>query len=186
MATAQTYPDRVIPLNPSDANFETDFRSNTESLMTATKGVDEEVLIARGNFTNLNARLSSVMTADGVLSVTAPTAGFWTDRTSASGSSGSANITESGDLRTIYVRNRPVRLTLDNGTQYLHISSVSYDSGTNLTTAVLTSTANSTVNAVAIATQEKTNLYKVDNTEVSSTFFDPATATSIAMTIALS
>ena len=183
---SNTYPNQVIPSNPSDANFESDFRANTETLQQATKNIDDEVLVARGNFANLNARLSAIMTADGVLSVQAPTAGFWTDRTSATGSSGSNQFTETGDFVNIYTRNRPVRLTTASGTQYTHIDASSYDSNTNTTTVTLLVSANASVNAIAIATQEKNNLWKIDSTDVSSTFFDPALEDSIAMSIALS
>ena len=66
MSATRNYPNAIIPTDPSDANFESDFRTNTESLMTATQSVDSELSLARTSsnsgtqFQSLASRLDSI------------------------------------------------------------------------------------------------------------------------------
>tara|TARA_S200000501_G_C20844724_1_gene753170 strand:+ start:1547 stop:2164 length:618 start_codon:yes stop_codon:yes gene_type:complete len=66
MTETRNYPNAIIPTDPADANFESDFRSNTQSLMTATKSVDSELSLARvsnnsgAQFQSLASRLDNI------------------------------------------------------------------------------------------------------------------------------
>ena len=78
MATAnatRTYPGQVVPADPTAANFEADFRTNTENLMTATKDVDDEVSVARTSSTTTYATLKQRL--DYIESTTGIDASFW-------------------------------------------------------------------------------------------------------------
>ena len=101
MATSQatrTYPGQVIPADPTAANFESDFRTNTETLMTAVKDVDDEISVARtgtaATYTNLKARL------DYIEGTTGASAAYWESETgliNPNGLSGSTSFTVTGN-----------------------------------------------------------------------------------------
>ena len=115
MATAgatRTYPTTVIPADPTDANFEADFRTSTELLQTAVKDVDDEVSVARGASATLSARLTAISAVSGVQ------ASFWTVDSNASGSAGNSFITVTGNATSTYVIGRPIRIITSSGTYY--------------------------------------------------------------------
>lgn len=79
MTATRAYPSSVIPTDPSDANFESDFRSNTESLKTATQDIDSEISLARvsnvsgAEFQSIASRMDNIENTVGTTS----TANFW-------------------------------------------------------------------------------------------------------------
>ena len=158
MAT-RTYPLLVIPDNPTDANFEVDFRSNTESLMTAVKSIDTEVSDGRGSTVSLSARLASALNADGSLKTTAPTGGFWTEETAiASALSGQSIFTVTGNKTATYEENRALQI-VSTDTVYAHVTSSSYNAGTGVTTIGLTAPIGAgTVANIFFASQPRQNL----------------------------
>ena len=124
MATAgatRTYPTTVIPSDPTDANFEADFRTSTELLQTAVKDVDDEVSVARGASSTLSARLTAI---------SAPSVGF-----SGGGGTNAAGtaLTITGTVTNI------AHATMDSNLNWL----VSFDK--------LSSTATATLNGTAVA-----------------------------------
>jgi hypothetical protein len=66
MSATRTYPTTLIPSDPADANFESDFRTNSASLITATQEVDSELSLARVSantgteFQTLASRLDNI------------------------------------------------------------------------------------------------------------------------------
>ena len=192
MATAQatrTYPGQVIPADPTAANFEADFRTSTETLMTAVKDVDDEVSVARSGsstaFNTLKARLDFIEARSGVQGQ------FWQAET--------ANITatpnatsfqlDGADKTSVYIANRPVRLTTPSGTFYAYVSSSSFGL---LTTVNLISDNNNTpypipgqLNAVAYAAQDYETLWLYNTANLSASALNNLRGTSVAMAIAL-
>ena len=79
MTATRAYPTSVIPSDPADANFESDFRTNTESLKTATQDIDSELSLARTSnvsgtsFQSIASRLDNIENTAGSTS----TANFW-------------------------------------------------------------------------------------------------------------
>ena len=194
MATAnatRTYPGQVIPADPTASNFESDFRTNTETLMTATKDVDDEVSVARGSstttYTTLKARLDYIESTTGI------DASFWQTQTGLSFPSNAESpnsfFTVPGDATGTYVANRPIRITTSLGIFYAHVSSSSYSV---LTTVNLVSdnagtafTISGTVSAIAYATQQPEALYRYDASNLSASALNTINGTSVAMAIAL-
>ena len=194
MATAnatRTYPGQVIPADPTASNFESDFRTNTETLMTATKDVDDELSVARGSstttYTTLKARLDYIESTTGI------DASFWQTQTGlsfpANAASPNSFFTVSGDATGTYVANRPIRITTSLGIFYAHVSSSSYSV---LTTVNLVSdnagtafTISGTVSAIAYATQQPEALYRYDASNLSASALNTINGTSVAMAIAL-
>ena len=194
MATAnatRTYPGQVIPADPTASNFESDFRTNTETLMTATKDVDDELSVARGSstttYTTLKARLDYIESTTGI------DASFWQTQTGLSFPSNAESpnsfFTVPGDATGTYVANRPIRITTSLGIFYAHVSSSSYSV---LTTVNLVSdnagtafTISGTVSAIAYATQQPEALYRYDASNLSASALNTINGTSVAMAIAL-
>ena len=172
MATAQatrTYPGQVIPADPTAANFEADFRTNTETLMTAVKDVDDEVSVARSGtsttFSTLKSRLDFIESSTGVQGQ------FWQSESDLNSAvAGNTFFTVNQDKTGIYIANRPIRITTSatnpetgSGIWYAYVSSSSY---TILTTVNLiidnTNTAftlQGTISDIAYATQDLETLW---------------------------
>ena len=191
MATAgatRIYPSQVIPADPTDANFEADFRSFTETLMTAIKDIDDEVSLARAgtsSFSTVDARITSIEATSGVA------ASFWTIDTNASGNAGDSFFTVPGDQTAVYVANRPIRVIGSAGTFYYYVSSSSYNSGGNTTQINLSNAANNpitlsgTFTSFARATQELNQLYLIAQNQLAPATVASLNGTSVAMAIAL-
>lgn len=79
MTATRIYPNSVIPSDPADANFESDFRTNTESLKTATQEIDSEVSLARTSSVSGTAFQSIASRLDNIESTAGSTsnANFW-------------------------------------------------------------------------------------------------------------
>lgn len=194
MATAnatRTYPGQVIPADPTASNFESDFRTNTETLMTATKDVDDEVSVARTSsttsYSTLKARLDYIESTTGI------DASFWQTQTGLNFPTNAAPpntfFTVPGDATGIYVANRPIRITTSLGIFYAYVASSSYSV---LTTVNLISdnagtafTISGTVSAIAYATQQPEALYLYDAANLSASALNSINGTSVAMAIAL-
>ena len=191
MATAQatrTYPGQVIPADPTAANFESNFRTNTETLMTAVKDVDDEVSVARtGNsatFSTLKNRLDFIESSTGVQGQ------FWTSETDiVSATAGQTSFTVNQDKTATYVANRPIKITSSAGTFYAYVSSSSF---ALLTTVNLildnTNTAfpiQGAVTDIAYATQDLQTLWLYNTANLSASALNNLRGTSVAMAIAL-
>jgi hypothetical protein len=190
MATAnatRTYPGQVIPADPTASTFESDFRTNTETLMTATKDVDDEISLARGSTTatyaNLKARL------DYIESTTGLSASFWQSQSGFTAVAGNSFLTVTGDATGIYIANRPIRITGSSGIVYGYVSSSSFST---LTTVNLVSdnagtalTITGTVSAVAYASQQAEVLWLYNAANLSASALNTINGTSVAMAIAL-
>ena len=192
MATAQatrTYPGQVIPADPTAATFESDFRTNTETLMTAVKDVDDEVSVARSgtstSFNNLKSRLDFIESSTGVQGQ------FWqTESGTITAQAGNTFFQIAGANKTgIYVANRPIRLSTSTGTFYAYVSSSTF---TILTTVNLISDNNNTpypisgvVQAIAYATQDYETLWLYNTANLSASALNNLRGTSVAMAIAL-
>ena len=187
MATAnatRTYPAEVIPADPTDANFEADFRSQTETLHTAVKDVDDEVSVARsGSYTSLNARFAAIEATSGVQ------ASFWTADSNASGSSGYSYVTVTGNATATYVVNMPVRVVSSSGTQYGYVKSSSHSGSTTVqlaTNAAGTAlTISGTVTSVSYSTMDANLNWLIAYSQLASTTTSTLNGTSVAMAIAL-
>jgi hypothetical protein len=191
MATAQatrTYPGQVIPADPTAANFEADFRTNTETLMTAVKDVDDEVSVARTgtstSFSTLKNRLDFIESSTGVQGQ------FWqTEADLNSAIAGNTFFTVNQDKTGIYIANRPIRITTSTGIFYAYVSSSTY---TILTTVNLiidnTNTAftlTGTITNIAYATQDLQTLWLYNTANLSASALNDLRGTSVAMAIAL-
>lgn len=191
MATAQatrTYPGQVIPADPTAANFEADFRTNTETLMTAVKDVDDEVSVARSgpsiSFATLKTRLDYIEASSGVQGQ------FWQTETDLVTPVGTNTyFTVNQDKTGIYVQNRPIRITTSTQTYYAYVSSSTF---TILTTVNLirdnTDTPfqiQGTVSAIAYATQDLQTLWLYNTANLSASALNDLRGTSVAMAIAL-
>jgi len=187
MATAgatRTYPSTVIPSDPTDANFEADFRTSTEALQTAVKDVDDEVSVARSaTYTNLNARFTALEGTAGVQ------ASFWTIDANASGSAGNSYVTVTGNATATYLANRPVRLITSSGTTYGYVKTSSYSSSTTVhlaTNAAGTAlTISGTVTSVSYSTMDANLNWLIAYSQLASATTSTLNGTSVAMAIAL-
>ena len=191
MATAgatRIYPSQVIPADPTDANFEADFRSFTETLMTAIKDIDDEVSLARvgtSSFSTVDARITSIEATSGVA------ASFWTIDTNASGNAGDSFFTLPGDQTAVYVTNRPIRVIGSAGTFYYYVLSSAYTSNSNTTQVNLANAANNpitlsgTFTSFSRATQELNQLYLIATNQLAPATVASLNGTSVAMAIAL-
>tara|TARA_B100000282_G_C31519861_1_gene393412 strand:+ start:42 stop:617 length:576 start_codon:yes stop_codon:yes gene_type:complete len=190
MATSQatrTYPGQVIPADPTAANFEADFRTNTETVMTAVKDVDDEVSVARtgtsASYTTLKARL------DYIESTTGASASYWEAESGFTASAGNSFFTVSTDKTSTYKANRPIRIITSSGIFYAYVGSSSY---TILTTVNLISnntnaafTIQGTVSSIAYASQQYEALWLYDAANLSASALNTINGTSVAMAIAL-
>ena len=191
MATAQatrTYPGQVIPADPTAANFEADFRTNTETLMTAVKDVDDEVSVARTgtstSFSNLKSRLDFIESSTGVQGQ------FWQSEADLNSAiAGNTFFTVNQDKTGIYIANRPIRITTSSGIFYAYVSSSAY---TILTTVNIISdntntafTLTGTITSIAYATQDLQTLWLYNTANLSASALNDLRGTSVAMAIAL-
>ena len=190
MATSQatrTYPGQVIPADPTAANFESDFRTNTETLMTAVKDVDDEVSVARSStnatYSTLKSRLDFIESTTGI------SASFWQSEPSFTATAGNTFFTVPTDKTGIYRANRPVRITTSSNIYYAYVGSSSF---TILTTVNLIAnntnaafTIQGTVNSIAYATQDYEALWLYDQANLSASALNGLRGTSVAMAIAL-
>ena len=184
MAATRTYPTQIIPANPAAADFETNFRTNSESLMTATKDIDDEVSVARGgSYATVGARITALEGTAGVA------ASFWTVDGNASGSNGATLITVTGDVTSTYVVNRPIRIITSVGTQYGFVGSSSYSSSTTVNLIVNggggSLTINGTVTSISYATMDEGGDWMLTYDRLSSAARATLSGTSVAMAIAL-
>ena len=156
---SRSYPSQVIPENPTDANFEIDFRSNTENLMSAVKSIDTEQTAARGSLSSVASRLSVSLNSDGSLKTTAPTGSSWTEETQVASATGGQSIfTVTGDKTGIYEQHRALEI-ISSSTVYCHVTSSSYNSGTGTTTIGISAPiASGTVTKISFASQARSNL----------------------------
>lgn len=191
MATAQatrTYPGQVIPADPTAANFEADFRTNTETLMTAVKDVDDEVSVARAGtattFSTLKSRLDFIESSSGVQGQ------FWQSEADLqSAIAGNTFFTVSQDKTGTYIANRPIRITTSSGVFYAYVSSSSFALLT--TVNLITDNANTpftiqgTVSSIAYATQDYQTLWLYNTANLSASALNNLRGTSVAMAIAL-
>lgn len=185
MAFTRSYPSQIIPANPSAADFETNYRNNTETFKIVVQDIDDEVSTARGNFDNLTSRLNAFSTVDGALLSSAPSTGFWTNQENITMGVGVTSFTTTGNYTSTFVANRPLKINTSSITQYGHVVSSSYNAGTGLTTVVTDVTTGDTVNSILYATQEPDAVYKISPNNVTSDFFDESRAFSVAVAIAL-
>ena len=191
MATAQatrTYPGQVIPADPTAADFEANFRTNTETLMTAVKDVDDEVSVARTgtstSFSTLKNRLDFIESSTGVQGQ------FWQSESDLNSAiAGNTFFTVNQDKTGIYIANRPIRITTNTGILYAYVSSSTY---TILTTVNLiidnTNTAftlTGTITNIAYATQDLETLWLYNTANLSASALNDLRGTSVAMAIAL-
>ena len=191
MATAQatrTYPGQVIPADPTAANFEADFRTNTETLMTAVKDVDDEVSVARAGssatFSTLKGRLDFIESSSGVQGQ------FWQSETGLQAAvAGNTYFTVTQDKTATYIQNRPIRITSSAGTFYAYVSSSSFALLT--TVNIISDNTNSsftitgTVSDIAYATQDLQTLWLYNTANLSASALNDLRGTSVAMAIAL-
>ena len=191
MATAQatrTYPGQVIPADPTAADFEANFRTNTETLMTAVKDVDDEVSVARTgtsiSFSTLKNRLDFIESSTGVQGQ------FWqveADLNNATATQTSFTVNQ--DKTGIYIANRPIRISSTAGTFYAYVGSSTY---TILTTVNLITDNTNTPYAlsgsnfqIAYATQDLETLWLYNTANLSASALNDLRGTSVAMAIAL-
>jgi hypothetical protein len=191
MATAQatrTYPGQVIPADPTAADFEANFRTNTETLMTAVKDVDDEVSVARTgtsiSFSTLKNRLDFIESSTGVQGQ------FWqveADLNNATATQTSFTVNQ--DKTGIYIANRPIRISSTAGTFYAYVGSSVY---TILTTVnLITDNTNTPYPLsgsnfqIAYATQDLETLWLYNTANLSASALNDLRGTSVAMAIAL-
>ena len=200
MATSQatrTYPGQVIPADPTAANFESNFRTNTETLMTAVKDVDDEISVARTSasttYTTLKNRL------DYIESTTGLDASFWQTQTGFTAVAGNSFFTVTGNATGTYIVNRPIRITSSAGIFYAWVGSSAFSVLTtvnlirdNANTAGLYDTSGNlypsisgTVSAIAYASQQAEVLWLYDAKNLSASALNTLNGTSVAMAIAL-
>jgi hypothetical protein len=193
MATAQatrTYPGQVIPADPTAANFESNFRTNTETLMTAVKDVDDEVSVARtgisATYDTLKNRLDFLESSTGVQGQ------FWQSETSLLNPIATAGDTffqVQGDKTLTYIANRPIRISA-GPLYYAYVSSSSF-SGVLTTVNLVVDNANtaftftSGVTDIAYATQDYETLWLYNTANLSASALNNLRGTSVAMAIAL-
>ena len=192
MATAQatrTYPGQVIPADPTAATFESDFRTNTETLMTAVKDVDDEVSVARNgasaSFSSLKGRLDYIESTTGVQGQ------FWQQETEViSTPVSSSNFTVDQDKTATYIVNRPIRITYQSGViQYAYVESSSYTIYT--TVNLIQGNTNNPyiitgiVQDISYATQDLESLWLYNTSNLSASALNSLRGTSVAMAIAL-
>ena len=190
--TIQSYPTQVIPANPSDANFESDFRTNTETLMTAVKGLDGEIESARNDaqgvvYSSLDARLEAIENQSGA------TAAFYTTQTgTVVGAQGASSFTVNSNVTNIYVANRALALTSSGGVQYGYVSGSAFNSGTGLTTVNVVSdnintalTFTNALSQVQYATLDVAQLPLITSSNLAAGVTASLNATSVAMAVAL-
>jgi len=137
-ATSSNEADR-IPIRGSDGQFSVGTPtspshvtrlSDLQSVSTDLAAVETEVVNTRGDFTELNGRISAAIHPDGSL-VTTSTAATLVEETSNPTYVSSSSFTVDGDLTGRYNYNRTV--VFDSSTTSYVVSS-SYDGGSGLTT----------------------------------------------------
>jgi len=184
MAYSRTYPTSIIPANPSDADFETNFRSNTTSFKGVVQDIDDEVTTGRGSvYANLNARFTALEGTAGVA------ASFWSIDSAASGSAGNTLFTTTGDTTSRYYVGRAIRVISSSGTVYGYVSSSSFSSTTTVnivTNAGGTAlTISGTVTSISYSTAGVEVQDLIQYAQLASTTTSTLSGTAVAMAIAL-
>ena len=191
MATSgatRTYPGQVIPADPTAANFESDFRTNTETLMTAVKDVDDEVSRARtgasATYTTLSSRLSAIEAASGAEGT------LWTAESEFTAIAGDTFFTSTGDKTSTYVANRPLKFTTSLGVGYYgYVLSSVYT--TETTISIVTDnegtalTLSGAISEVAYAAASYQSLWILDTNKLSSAALAELRGSALALSIAL-
>ena len=188
--TIGSYPTSIIPANPSDANFESDFRTNTEGLMTATKLLDAELESARSDaqgatYSTLDARLEAIENQSGA------TAAFWTTQSGTiTGAQGASTFTVNANVTSIFTVNRAVALTSSGGVQYGFVSAVSYSSPNTSVTVVSDNagtalTFSNALTQVQYASLETAQMPLIQTANLAQSTTASLNATSVAMAVAL-
>ena len=191
MATSgatRIYPSQVIPADPTAANFESDLRTNTETLMIAVKDVDDEVSRARSGssatYTTLSSRLSAIEAASGAEGT------LWTAESEFTAIAGDTFFTTTGDKTSTYIANRPLKFTTSIGSVFYGyvlnsvyttettISIVSDNDGTPLTIT-------GAISEVAYAAASYQSLWILNTDKLSSAALAELKGSALALSIAL-
>lgn len=184
MAFSRTYPTSIIPPNPSDADFETNFRGNMSSFKGVVQDIDDEVTTGRGSvYANLNARFTALEGTAGVA------ASFFTIDSSASGSAGNTFFTTTGNTTARYFVGRAIRIISSTGTVYGYVGSSSF-SGTTTVNIVTNAagtglTISGTVTSIAFTTAGAEARDLIQYSQLSSTATATLSGNAVAMAIAL-
>ena len=184
MAFSRTYPTSIIPPNPSDADFETNFRGNMSSFNGVVQDIDDEVTTGRGSvYANLNARFTALEGTAGVA------ASFFTIDSSASGSAGNTFFTTTGNTTARYFVGRAIRIISSTGTVYGYVGSSSF-SGTTTVNIVTNAagdalTISGTVTSIAFTTAGAEARDLIQYNQLSATATATLSGNAVAMAIAL-
>jgi len=191
MATSgatRTYPGQVIPADPTAADFESNFRTNTENLMIAVKDVDDELSRSRtgasASYTTLSSRLSAMEAASGAEGT------LWTAGTEITAIAGDNFFTTTGDKTSTYVKNRPLKFTTSVGTVYYGYVTNSVFS-TDTTVSICTDNAatpltlTGSLSEVAYAASSYQSVWIIDSDKLSSGALAEIRGSSLALSIAL-
>ena len=184
MAFSRTYPTSIIPPNPSDADFETNFRGNMSSFKGVVQDIDDEVTTGRGSvYANLNARFTALEGTAGVA------ASFFTVDSSASGSAGNTFFTTTGNTTARYFVGRAIRIISSTGTVYGYVGSSSFSSNTTVnivTDAAGTAlTISGTVTSISFTTAGAEARDLIQYNQLSATATATLSGNAVAMAIAL-
>ena len=184
MAFSRTYPTSIIPPNPSDADFETNFRGNMSSFKGVVQDIDDEVTTGRGSvYANLNARFTALEGTAGVA------ASFFTVDSSASGSAGNTFFTTTGNTTARYFVGRAIRIISSTGTVYGYVGSSSF-SGTTTVNIVTNAagtglTISGTVTSISFTTAGAEARDLIQYSQLASTTTATLSGNAVAMAIAL-
>ena len=191
MATSgatRIYPSQVITADPTAANFESDLRTNTETLIIAVKDVDDEVSRARSGssatYTTLSSRLNAIEAASGAEGT------LWTPDTGFNAIAGDSYFTTTGDKTSTFVKNRPLKFTTSTGSVYYgYVLNSNYTTETtvsiasdNLETPL---TITGSVSEIAYAAASYQSLWVLDSNKLSSAALAELRGSSLALSIAL-
>lgn len=191
MATSgatRTYPGQVIPADPTAADFESNFRTNTETLMIAVKDVDDEVSRARtgasATYTTLSSRLNAIEASSGAEGT------LWTAESEVTAIAGDTFFTTTGDKTSTYVANRPLKFTTSVGTIYYgYVLSSAYTTETTVSivsdnegTAL---TITGSISEIAYAAASYPSVWIIDSDKLSSGALAEIRGSSLALSIAL-
>lgn len=128
--------------------------------------VEQEVQEARGTAIDLDARLGVSLNEDGTLKsgVTVLNDWWFVEPDGITRLSNNSFYT-TGDKRAVYTNNRAIKADLDTTTKYSHVSTASYDNGSNTTTVyVFDDILDSIVESIYVG-QEVVNSPKIEPPE---------------------
>lgn len=112
---------------------EINLTTKISSVESQAQSITAEITTARGSASSLGTRLSVAHNADGTLKSTV-TSSLWVSETAAVAYVSTTSFSVLGNLTSVYVYKRPVRL---NGSIITYIVSSSYSGGTGLTTVIV-------------------------------------------------